>query len=285
MQAFQLEPHFIYFRHLAFSPDGRWLAVGAKWFTLIDTTDGTLRVVPEVGSASGGAAFVGGGRLAYTSSGLRALDLATGHTDEKRGYFFALAGAPRAEVFFASVVGHPMSHVARLATADLSARGRFARARETLLYLAISADGRWLAGQSETALRVWNVGGRNLPARPSMSRKMTGINGFAISADGARLAVAGNRGLGLWDTATGKEALRSGKHRRAVTAVACSPAGPILATGDAAGNVFLWDHAGNVLNRYAWGLGKVNGLAFAPDGLRCAAADEKCKVVIWDVEV
>ena len=114
------------------------------------------------------------------------------------------------------------------------------------------------------------------------------VDGIALSADGTRLATIGNRGVTLWDLANGapaREVFRSGKHRRGVTAVACNPTKSVLVTGDTAGQVFLWDDTGRVLTRFDWGLGDVYGLTFAPDGLRCAAADAKGKIVVWDVDV
>ena len=133
MQVFQLEAHYVYHKHLSFSPDGRLLAVGAKDFTLIDTADGTRVTVPEIGCATAGAAFVGGGLLAFTplSNLLRLLDPSTGRGLEKKGYFFALVGAPHAGTFFASVVGAKKSHIVRLAVADLSRRGTFAKLADT----------------------------------------------------------------------------------------------------------------------------------------------------------
>jgi hypothetical protein len=39
-----------------------------------------------------------------------------------------------------------------------------------------------------------------------------------------------------------------------------------------------------VLARFDWGLGEVDAMCFAPDGLRCAAVDRNGKVVVWDVD-
>lgn len=291
MQVFQLESHYLYHKYLAFAPGGRWLAAGAKVFTLIDTADGTLLPVPEIGCTTGGVAFVGGeDLLAYTPSygGLTVFDPLTRQASEKEGPFFAVAGAPRSDTFFASVIGASKSHVVRLTTAGLSQLGGFAWSADAACELAISADGRRLAGwtgdRPAATLHVWNVDGPKLSSRGAMAVPFAELNNFAISADGARLAAVNRRGLTVWDTATRKEVFRSGKHRRGVTAVACHPSKPLIATGDTAGGVFFWDHAGNVLTRFDWKLSRVIGLAFAPDGLRCAAADDTAKVVIWDVD-
>src|SRR5262249_35499950 len=126
----------------------------------------------------------------------------------------------------------------------------------------------------------------NLPNSARVQiRPQHSVNAFALNSDGSQLAAAESTALSVWNTLTGEEVFRSGKHRRKVLAVACNPTKPILATGDNAGQIFLWDYAGNVLTRYDWKLGEIYGLTFAPDGLRGAAVDQNGKVVIWDVDV
>ena len=151
--------------------------------------------------------------------------------------------------------------------------------------LVVSADGKWLAGKSNQTLRVWNVGGPEVPARALRFVKTKSlVYDFALSADGLHLVGVGSTGLSIWKT-SGGGFIHSGKHRRTVKAVACSPTKPMLVTGDNAGQVFLWDYSGNILTGYDWQLGEVCGLCFAPDGLRCAVVDKTGKVVIWDVDV
>jgi WD40 repeat protein len=110
------------------------------------------------------------------------------------------------------------------------------------------------------------------------------VHDFALTHDGKLLAVADGYALTLRDSANGKQVARSGQHRRAVTAVACSPKQPLLVSGDKTGKVFLWDTTGRVLKRYDWGLGEVYGLTFDADGLRAAAVDASGKVVVWDID-
>jgi WD40 repeat protein len=171
-------------------------------------------------------------------------------------------------------------------------KGRFRIRPGRFPWLALSADGRRLAGRGPELL-VWDLA---IPDHPQLAviSVPAGLPGspaewFALSADGTRLVTISNRGVTLWDTANGTptamEMFRSGKHRRRVSAVACSPTRPLFATGDTAGQVFLWDQAGHVLTRYDWGLDEVYALCFAPDGLRCAAIDRNGKVVVWDVDV
>lgn len=75
-------------------------------------------------------------------------------------------------------------------------------------------------------------------------------------------------------------------HTQAVLTVSFSPDGRSLATGDADGNVFLW----NVANRKALGgplrghTGAVWSVAFSPDGKMLATGSEDKSVILWDVE-
>jgi WD40 repeat protein len=156
--------------------------------------------------------------------------------------------------------------------------------------LSVSADGRRLVAHGSYDACAWDL------TRPDDTQavallRVGGVGnyvaGVAVSADGARMATITSRGLQFWDLEgeTVRELFRSGKHKRRVSAVACSPTKPLIATGDAGGTVFLWDHAGRVLNRYDWGLStEVFALRFAPDGQRCCAANGHGKLVVWDID-
>ena len=63
------------------------------------------------------------------------------------------------------------------------------------------------------------------------------------------------------------------------------PAVPGLVDGASTdGTVAFWDAAtGAKGQQFAWKVGPLYAVAFAPDGLRCAALGEY-QVVVWDVE-
>jgi hypothetical protein len=46
----------------------------------------------------------------------------------------------------------------------------------------------------------------------------------------------------------------------------------------------LWDIEGRSRGRFNWEIGKVQALAFAPDGMTAAAGGSRGKVAVWDVE-
>jgi WD40 repeat protein len=296
MQTYQVEAPLGYQRVLAFTPDSRFLAVGARTFTFLDTTGGPERRFPHLGFVGwcGATALVGD--AVVSTSGRTSLKVFRTTTGEQHRLVVrcwsttsVVAGSNPAAVFVSvnnnqrGVRGALWS----LHLTDTKRRASFAETKDVTERLVISADGRWLAGKLSgvATIRVWHVGGPKLPSRSSFNADVPFyINDFALSADGSHVATVDNYALEVWNTKTGKHK-RSGKHRSIVSAVACHPTRPVLVTGDHAGKVFLWSHDCRVLTRYNWELGVVRGLAFAPDGLRCAVVYVSGKVVVWDVDV
>lgn len=303
MQVFRTDHCLLH--DLSFAPGGRYLLVGSPTRVLFDTlgTEPPVRLTPPTGAFTAYARLaLGGTALVYTTPTddlhLHVWDIATGRvavrTDAGRGVADLAIGPDGRTVFAARVTQRGFEHFTDIGALDVATgapvatfperQGRFA-------YLALSADGRRLAGYGAFSACVWDLTAPNDPGARALvvraGKLGNHVSGVALSADGTRLATITARGLALWDVTGGTaapELFRSGKHRRRVSAVACRPTGPLIATGDVAGQVFLWDHAGRVLTRYDWGLGEVHALCFAPDGLRCAAADDKGKVVLWDVD-
>ena len=66
--------------------------------------------------------------------------------------------------------------------------------------------------------------------------------------------------------------------------MAVSPDGRALAT--AAGNVAqFWDTTdGRPLRTWDWGVGPLQAIAVAPNGLTAAAGGDRGRVVVWDVD-
>jgi hypothetical protein len=292
MQLIPLRRQLYHRGRLAFTPDGRYLGVEANPFTLFDTLGGEPpRELPGAFFEMG-YRFVRGGRAVASIADynkLAAQDLGTGEVVTRTIDFRAedLAAGPTGAALYAGGRPHGLIHdeIHVLDAETLAPKGGFLWRVGKVDRLIVSADERWLAGHDNYRLQVVGLPGGQRPVQfiaPGF------IGDFGLAADGSRLAVGTPRGLIVWETASGKEVVRSGKHRRGVTAVAWAPDRPILATGDNGGLVFFWDAAGRVLKQYEWRLTKVDGLAFSPDGLRCAAAGGglgHATVVVWDVDV
>jgi WD40 repeat protein len=114
--------------------------------------------------------------------------------------------------------------------------------------------------------------------------KGTQSRGLAFDATG-RLAVVNSKWVyvlppGSWDP---QFVLAS--ESKQMNAGIFSPDGRRILTGAHDGSLRVWDAAdGREVRSFDWQVGPVTAVAFAPDGLTCAAAGLNGKVVIWDVD-
>ncbi|MEU9037665.1 WD40 repeat domain-containing protein [Streptomyces sp. NPDC048352] len=108
---------------------------------------------------------------------------------------------------------------------------------------------------------------------------------LAAAADGSRLAAAMGERVVLWDPSTPEEAaLELVSHLSSVGALAFSPDGDLLATGDSDGHVLLWDVRAPAApaHRLSGHAGPVHDLAFSSRGDRLASASGDGTVRLWD---
>jgi WD40 repeat protein len=170
---------------------------------------------------------------------------------------------------------------------------RYCRYKGYLQGLAISAAGDLVASfQSAGEVRVWRLGGKKPPTRAADEGRVErgeSVQQIALSPDG-RL-VAGTAfwvrdsvcPVYVWDTRTGQRRFRL-ESPFSVAGVAFHPTRPLLATAGDAGAAAYWDvQTGREIIRLALPTDKLYAVAFAPDGLRCAAAGVGT-VVVWDVD-
>jgi WD40 repeat protein len=165
----------------------------------------------------------------------------------------------------------------------MPAPGRPARYAQQL---AVSADGNWVAESWNNTIRVWNLADTKPLKRAKRQLRSAGIvRAMALSANGEYVAGI-SRVLRVWDVRTGKTVLDA-KTAQSYPGheIAFHPSRPVVAYSGGTEEVAFYDAAARrEVNRFAWGVGTIEAVAFSQDGLRCAAAGEG-KVVVWDVDV
>jgi len=110
------------------------------------------------------------------------------------------------------------------------------------------------------------------------------VTGLQFSPDGSLLLMLCGGTVTVWDATQWK--VRTELSGAApLTAAAFSPDGRTLALTSVDGTVSFRDAATFAERvRFAWDVGALHGVAFAPDGLTCGAGGEHGRVVLWDVE-
>ncbi|HEX6883892.1 MAG TPA: protein kinase [Planctomycetota bacterium] len=114
---------------------------------------------------------------------------------------------------------------------------------------------------------------------------------FDLSPDGTRIALAGaGPTLQVFELETGArppgvESAGLAGHAVRTNAVAFSPSGRLLASGDDEGQVLVRDALNwEVLARFSGHIGQVTALAWSPDSERLASSSRDGSVRVWDVQ-
>ena len=148
--------------------------------------------------------------------------------------------------------------------------------------LAYSPDGtKMAAGYSDGTIRLWDLASHRLISTATWGAAPLAL---AFTSGGRLLQVADDAAVSTWNLTDGAKITAlplagvSGG-----TAVAFSPDGTTLATGDANGNIRLW----NTATRQETGVPMssdtqpVDAVAFSPDGTLVAAASSDGNVQLW----
>lgn len=128
----------------------------------------------------------------------------------------------------------------------------------------------WRGAPRSLAATIERKPKRPLPARGSEDEEPPLL--LALSPDGARLAFSDSETVELWETGSANEPIQFGKLATGASALAFSPDGRFLATGDESGEVKLWDVAPRAeLATFKGHKDAVTDLAFSPDGKSLAS--------------
>jgi WD40 repeat protein len=161
--------------------------------------------------------------------------------------------------------------------------------------LVFAPDGRTLAIVGEDqAVWLWDVsdrrGGPVTKFRPSHSLAEAGV--FVTFAPDGTLAIASGQTLALWDVSDRTHPQRLSQtltgHHEDASSVTFAPNGHTLATASADHTVRLWDVLDKTRPRrlgqpFTGHHGSVEAVAFAPNGRTLATASFDQTVILWDV--
>jgi WD40 repeat protein/serine/threonine protein kinase/tetratricopeptide (TPR) repeat protein len=154
---------------------------------------------------------------------------------------------------------------------------------DDVLAVCFSPDGRFLAFRTGTgAVHVWKT---STNREIALLRNPAGWPcSLRFSPDGKILASADAGSVRLWRFAGSGEKLVLSGHERGVPAVAFSPDGKLLASGSKDGTVVLWDAVGGQRRQVLPRFADaVQTVAFSPDGRLLAVGDFAGRLSLWDV--
>ncbi len=284
--------HYCNGHNVAFSPDGRALAVSngmAQKATVWDLDTATARLALRHRGTVSSVAWSPNGQFLVTTSEDRKARIWNTKTPALVHTLSGHAGA----VFDAAF--SPDGRLVASGSADRTVRVWDARTGACVKTLtgptaevysvAWSPDGRYLAASgNDCKVRLWKAPGLSLER--TLGPLLYHARVVAFSPDSKRLASAscGSDGIiKLWDVATGAEVVTGLGHQHYVYGLAFSPDGRRLASASQDTTVRIWDTTtGKEVNVLRGHHQVVTGVAYHPRGRRLASVGWDQKVKIWD---
>jgi glucose/arabinose dehydrogenase len=150
--------------------------------------------------------------------------------------------------------------------------------------ISFSADGSLLASASDdNTIRIWQMGEMNLLL--VLDQNTTGVRAVALSPDGTLVAGAlGDKTVRVWKVPSGALLYTLRGHEDWVRCLAFSPDGQLLASGSFDKTIRLWDVTNGALKQTLKGhSSSVLGVAFSPDGKTLASGSVDETVRLWNV--
>jgi WD40 repeat protein len=162
----------------------------------------------------------------------------------------------------------------------------FAVAADDIAALSLRADGELIAvGDVAGSLHLWSANGAAAPLHADAHAGP--VWGLAWLADGQLVSVGADGVARLWRAQNGSAAPQltpAGSARLSATdlyALDSAATGDLLAIGDAAGVVYLWDAVRAAPEPISQHVAAVNVVRFAPDGSAVASGSIDGEVQLW----
>jgi RNA polymerase sigma factor (sigma-70 family) len=279
--------------HVAFSPDGKWIATAGYSATayLWDAATGKeLHRFHATGGIGVMAVSPKGDRLAVSGGAVEVFDTATGKqlydlgNGRRRGVIGALAFAPDGKVLITATdnAADPIM------VWDVAA-GKYLRSFQgkpgPIVSLVYSSDGKCVAscGQDKI-IRLWDPDAGTERGRLAGHEK--DITSLVFAGGGKLLVSSGmDQTIRIWDVASHKEVHRLAEKHGGVKALAVSRDGRTLACGNENGTLGLWEiDKGQELRHWKGDVFGISSVAFAPDGKSLITGSRlTCSPRQWDV--
>ncbi|MGB0564175.1 MAG: NACHT and WD repeat domain-containing protein, partial [Spirulinaceae cyanobacterium] len=162
-------------------------------------------------------------------------------------------------------------------------RNRLVGHEGTIQAVRFSPDGQRLVSVSrDRTVRLWRRDGTLLK---TLRSHQSPVNGVVFEpATGGFITAGGDRQLRFWSAQGGAQESLDTPHQAPITHLARDAAGDILATGDSAGSVLVWDANRELLHRFESTSEPITALAVTPDGQAVVAGTAQGEVWAWDVE-
>jgi WD40 repeat protein len=274
-------------RVLAFSPDGRRLALAGAGLDLWEDASGKqLRPVASKstldlhciafspdGSRLAGCPSEGSCTIWNVSSGRKEADLVQGMEGPRDECYFSPDGS---QLIVTGAREGDKAYVWNLRAANPPEAAR------TEAALAFSPNGKYLATANENAAQVEDLGSGVVVSR--LLARDDDLRAVAFSPDRQVVVTAGvDARVRVWDSTSGRRLRTLTGHERPVLSVAYSPNGQFIATAGSDRVAKLWDAgSGRFLRDLVGHDERVLGVAFSPDSKRVATAGYDHTARVWE---
>ena len=283
-------------RTVAFSPDGKTLASGARDATVklwnIETGE-NITTLPRNAIGVESVAFSPNGKMlaAGTEGGpVKLWDIENGQNfatfKEEAPRVFSVAFSPDGK----TIASGGSDNTIKLWDIETKQNIATLLGHEDMIFsVAFSPDGLILAsGSQDDTVKLWHVEtGQNLHTFKHRER----VFSVAFSPDGKVVAGGAYLGIKLWNIETGEEVRLKGSTTIRSGSIAFSPDGATLASagvdrfGGTPGAVTLWDiETGKDLATLHGHTERIPAVAFSPDGTTIASGLRDGTVKLWNVK-